>query len=217
MQNQVTTLIYIAVSFFVGFVMGGLVFGRDRNSNFQNRSEAHVTNELRSNFPAPDYHLLNHVTIQLSDGTTQIDHILVSRFGVFVIETKAYSGWLFAGEKQREWTQVLFHRKFKFQNPLLQNFRHVCAVRELLDFLPAESVRSAVVFMGDAQFKTEVPNGGYDLSGLIDYLRKQTQVEMSLNRMQFCIGRLEANRLAISGATDVEHVESLGRRHGRTV
>jgi hypothetical protein len=39
---------------------------------------------------------MNHVTIRMDDGTTQVDHILVSRFGVFVIETKHYTGWLFA-------------------------------------------------------------------------------------------------------------------------
>ncbi len=38
---------------------------------------------------------------------------------------------------------------------------------------------------------------------------------MSLNRMQFCVGRLETARLALSGKTDVEHVQSLERRHAR--
>jgi len=37
-------------------------------------------------------------------GTTQIDHIVVSRYGIFVIETKNYRGWIFGSEKQRDWT-----------------------------------------------------------------------------------------------------------------
>ena len=41
-------------------------------------------------------------------GTTQIDHVVVSPFGVFVIETKNFSGWTFGGEEQRNWTQVHF-------------------------------------------------------------------------------------------------------------
>ena len=52
------------------------------------------------------------------------------------------------------------------------------------------------------------------ISGLIDYLREQTVEVMSLNRVQFCVGRLETARLAISGKTDVDHVQSLERRHG---
>jgi hypothetical protein len=159
-------------------------------------------------------HLLNHVTLRLPDGSTQVDHILVSRFGVFVIETKDYNGWIFANAKHATWTQVLFHSKFRFQNPIFQNLRHVRAVQELLDFLPPEAVRSIVVFTGEAEFKTEVPFGVFGLRGLVDHLRRSTTEVMSLNRMQFCVGRLETVRLAISGTTDVEHVESLERRHG---
>ena len=157
---------------------------------------------------------MNHITIRLKDGTTQIDHILVSRFGVFVIETKDYKGWIFAKSDQANWTQVLFNAKFKFQNPIRQNFRHVCAVQDLLDFLPPGAVKSAVVFTGEAEFKTEIPQGVFNLSGFIDYVREQTTETMSLNRVQFSVGRLETARLAISRATDVEHVESLEQRHG---
>jgi hypothetical protein len=51
---------------------------------------------------------------------------------------------------------------------------------------------------------------------LVDYLRGQTEEVMSLNRLQFCVGRLETTRLAISRETDVEHVESLARRFGNS-
>lgn len=169
---------------------------------------------MRRNFGPPDYHVMNHVTLQLGDGTTQVDHILVSRFGVFVIETKDYKGWIFANAKQANWTQVLFRAKFKFQNPILQNLRHLRAVHDLLDFLPSDAIRSVVVFTGEAEFKTEVPQGVFSLSGFIDYLCEQSIEVISPNRVQFCVGRLETARLAISGKTDVEHTQSLERRHG---
>lgn len=208
--------LYVLFALAVGFVIGRYVAGRaSRFSGFQNHGEALLSRVALTNFGPPGYHLMNHVTVQLKDGTTQIDHILVSRFGVFVIETKDYKGWIFANAKQANWTQVLFNAKFKFQNPILQNFRHVCAVRDLLDFLPSEAVKSAVVFTGDAEFKTEVPQGVFTLSGFVDYLHEQTSEVMSINRVQFCVGRLETARLAISGKTDVEHIESLDRRHGR--
>lgn len=117
-----------AVALTIGYVFGRY-HARYRTSNFQNSGEALVSRAIESNFNTPDYHLLNHITLTLEDGTTQIDHILVSRFGVFVIETKNYSGWIFANAKQATWTQVLFHKKFKFQNPIFQNMRHVNAVK----------------------------------------------------------------------------------------
>lgn len=206
------TILYILLALAVGFVIGR--YRASRAASFQNRGEALLSRVALTNFGPPDYHLMNHVTLQMNDGTTQVDHILVSRFGVFVVETKDYKGWIFANANQANWTQFLFKWKFKFQNPIFQNIRHVRAVQGLLDFLPPGAVKSVVVFTGEAEFKTEIPQGVFRISGLLDYLREQTVEVMSLNRVQFCVGRLETARLAISGKTDVEHVQSLERRHG---
>ena len=43
-------------------------------------------------------------------GSTQLDHIVVSPFGIFVIETKNYRGWIFGSEKQGHWTQQIYKR-----------------------------------------------------------------------------------------------------------
>ncbi|WP_367401402.1 nuclease-related domain-containing protein [Solimonas sp. SE-A11] len=211
-QLDKKTTIYVLLALAVGFVIGRC--RASRAASFQNRGEALLSRVALTNFGPPDYHLMNHVTLQMNDGTTQVDHILVSRFGVFVIEVKDYKGWIFANASQANWTQVIFKWKFRFQNPIFQNFRHVRAVQDLLEFLPPGAIKSVVVFTGEAEFMTEVPQGVFSIPGLIDYLRGQTVEVMSVNRVQFCVGRLETARLAISGRTDVEHVQSLVRRHG---
>jgi hypothetical protein len=205
----VTTLAYILIALAAGFVLG-----RYRTHVFQNRGEALLALGLSEVFTAPDYHLMNHITLPLANGTTQIDHILVSRFGVFVIETKDYKGWIFGNPKHATWTQVLFKRKYKFQNPIFQNHLHVRAVRDLLDFVPPDAVRSVVVFTGDAVFKNPLPDGVCYMRGLVEHIREHTTEVLSHNRVQFCVGRLETTRLAITRATDVEHVQRLQRRHG---
>jgi len=208
-------LLYLLFAFVVGFVVGRYRLSIVRRiSAYQNRGEARLSSLLMSNFKPPDYHLMNHITLDLPDGTTQIDHILVSRFGVFVIETKDYRGWIFANFKQANWTQVLFRSKYKFQNPILQNSRHVRAVQNLLDFLPPDAIKSVVVFTGKAEFKTEVPLGVYTRKSISNHIREQSAEVMSLNRVQFCVGRLETARLAISKQTDIEHIQSLQLRHG---
>lgn len=204
-----TTLLFILVAVVFGFVIG-----RYRESTIQNSGEALLARSLMANFSAPDYHLMNNVTLQTEDGTTQVDHILVSKFGVFVIETKDYKGWIFANPKHTSWTQVIFNCKFKFQNPIYQNYKHVRAVQALLDFLPAKTVVSVVVFTGEAEFKTLIPDGVFALNTLIEYLRSQKTELLSENRVQFCVGRIETNRLALTGQTDIEHIQSLQRRHG---
>ncbi len=188
-----------------------------RFPNFQNSGEHLVTRILSEHFRAPDYHLMNHVTLRMDDGTTQVDHILMSRFGVFVIETKAYGGWIFASATENTWTSVRFRRKYKFQNPIHQNYRHILAVQQLLDFVPKDAIESVVVFCGGAEFKTEMPAGVVQVDQLVAYLKQRNAERIPLNKMQYAVGRLETGRLALSGQTDVEHVDSLRRRFGREV
>ncbi|MEZ5514313.1 MAG: nuclease-related domain-containing protein [Steroidobacteraceae bacterium] len=211
------TLVYICLALAVGFAIGRIrTSRRSATASFQNRGEALLSEVVRANFAPPDYHLMNHITLRLEGGTTQIDHILVSRFGVFVIETKDYKGWLFANEDQAKWTQVLFHWRFKFQNPILQNRGHVLAVRRLLDFIPPDTIKSAIVFTGEAEFKTEIPRGVFRIPEFIGYVRGQSEELMSINRVQFCVGRLETERLAVTRETDIEHIQNLRRKHDNT-
>jgi hypothetical protein len=210
---EATAIIAILLALAIGFVIGRY---RARAAQYaiQNRGESRLSREVKIRFPPPDYHLLNHITLRLKDGTTQVDHILVSRFGIFVIETKDYKGWIFAGAKDRYWTQALYRARFRFQNPIHQNHRHVCAVRELLEFLEPGVVYPAVVFAGEAVFKTDVPDGVFTLHKFLAYVESHRTEVMSVNRVQFCVGRLETTRLAITRATDVEHVLELRRKHG---
>ena len=110
--------------------------------------------------PTTIYRRYHDVTLPTVNGTTQIDHVFVSVFGVFVVETKNMGGWIFGSGQNREWTQVFPGGKnHKFQNPLHQNYGHVRAMEDALAGigLPRRSVKSVVVFVGDAELKRERP------------------------------------------------------------
>ena len=47
-----------------------------------------------------EYHLIKNVTLPTEDGTTQIDHIIVSKYGIFVVETKNMKGWISGSQNQ---------------------------------------------------------------------------------------------------------------------
>ena len=210
-DSMLVGFVALAIGFLFGFWQRRAV----DTKKFQNSGEELVAETLKRHFDSTDYHLLNHITLRDAQGTTQVDHILVSRFGVFVIETKDYTGWIFANADHGTWTQATFNDKYKFQNPIHQNYRHVKAVGALLDFVPSEAIHSAVVFVGDAEFKTDVPAGVFTLAQFVQHIKSCTDKVLSLNRVQFCVGRLETARLAISGETDLEHVEALQRRYGQ--
>lgn len=57
--------------------------------------------------------------------TTQIDHIVVSIHGIFVIETKNYKGWIYGNSNNEYWTQNIYGNKYSLYNPLLQNKNHI--------------------------------------------------------------------------------------------
>ena len=101
-----------------------------------------------------DYILLNNCTLpDEQSGTTQIDHILLSPYGIFIIETKNYKGWIFGGERQKMWTQKIFKNSYKFQNPLHQNYKHQKVLEAVLsDIIAAEYLHSVIVFMPDCEF-----------------------------------------------------------------
>ena len=54
-----------------------------------------------------EYHVLDDVVLNTERGTTQIDHVVVSKYGVFAIETKNYLGEIYGDDKRQQWTQII--------------------------------------------------------------------------------------------------------------
>ncbi|MBR6586875.1 MAG: NERD domain-containing protein [Kiritimatiellae bacterium] len=138
------------------------------------RGEKLVAGRLRKGLP-DEYRILNDVYLPLPDGTTtQIDHIVVSQYGIFVVETKTYAGWIFGDEKSSEWTQSIYRKKSRFQNPMRQNYRHVCALADNLG-IDKSYFHGVVAFTGDCTFKTKMPEG-------VVYSRRAAEYIRSVNR-----------------------------------
>jgi hypothetical protein len=120
-----------------------------------------------------EYRLFDDLTLPARDGTTQIDHVVISRFGVFVIETKNMKGWIFGSADQATWTQVVFRRKSKFQNPIRQNYKHLKAVQEFLH-LKAHTLHGVVAFVGSGIPKSAMPLGVvWGVQSLADYIKSK--------------------------------------------
>ena len=157
------------------------------------------------------YRQIHNVTLKTPDGTTQIDHVIVSRFGIFVIETKNYSGWIFGDAQQATWTQKIYRTTNKFQNPLRQNYKHVKALEELTK-LPFDKFHSLVVFLGGCEFKTEMPLNVCSLFGYLSYVKSKNDIILSELETTSAFSTIVHGRLASSFATNANHVESLKQR-----
>jgi len=163
---------------------------------------------------ADTYVDVNNVTIPVVNGTTQIDHIIVSRFGIFVIETKNIDGWIYGDEKSPQWTQNLFGKKVNFQNPLHQNY---CHTRALSDFMGIEHEKffSVVMFWGESKFKTPMPANVMD-RGYTGYIKSKSQVLFSEAEVAEIVAAIKTGMLPKRWKTRREHVQKLYQRFSST-
>lgn len=79
--------------------------------------------------------LLNDVVLLDSKGESyQIDHIFINKNGIWIIETKNWSGRIYGSDEQKEWTQVLAYGKEKHRHysPVKQNLTHVNKILRVL-------------------------------------------------------------------------------------
>jgi hypothetical protein len=199
------------IGLIVGYAIG--VYSR---WSAQNSGEERVKRCLEDYCKNNRAHILNCITLRLEDGsTTQIDHILVCTKGIFVIETKHYKGWIFGNAKSKIWTQIIYRNRFTFQNPIFQNYKHVKAVQRIFEFLEPQHIHNIVVFSGESTFKTSKIDNVCYIDELIPIIESHSNDTLSLNRVQFCVGRLEYLRLKLTKQTDVEHQAYLAQKFGQ--
>jgi len=159
---------------------------------------------------AKTYRKFHNVIIPGKSGTTQIDHLLVSVYGLFIVETKNKKGWIFGSENQANWTQTLYRKKYSFQNPLRQTFRQKKVLSEYLN-IDESIIHTAVYFVGDCKFKTQMP-ANVMKSGLSRHIRQYRNRILSPVDTEGIILTLERH-VSESSLTSRDHVRSLRARH----
>lgn len=80
-----------------------------------------------------EYHVLNDIMIDVNGTTHQIDHIVVSKYGIFVIETKQYNGFITGEKYDTKWVRHVGKKKYYYTNPIRQNYGHILSLSELLN------------------------------------------------------------------------------------
>lgn len=173
--------------------------------------EAFINLGIRLFLDKREYHLLKNVTLPTPQGTTQIDHVIVSRFGLFVIETKNIKGWIFGNPAHKSWTQQLYRRRHTFQNPLRQNYLHLMTLKSLLG-LADHQLHSIIYFIGDCTFKTPMPDNVMN-RGLIRYIKGKTTPVLTPAEVTRVIDTIQRGRLAANWQTHKQHVAQLKARH----
>ncbi len=207
-MDQIFSVAFQGLFVYLGLALAFAVLaGLLRSPRFKGwRGERAVQAAIRRQLNPLIYVDMHNVTLPTADGgSTQIDHLIFSPYGLFVLETKNYQGWIFGTEKQREWTQQIFRKRSRFQNPLRQNYKHVKTLQSLLDIAP-EHLHSLIAFVGDCEFKTEMPAHVTRGLGFVGHIQSFAEPVWSPEQMQALLDKLEELRLQPDRATDRRHV-----------
>lgn len=107
-------------------------------------------------------YVLQNLYVPKSDGgTSEVDVLLVCTKGIFVFESKNYSGYIYGNDEKPYWTVTLKggrdwsgHRKIekhKFYNPIKQNYSHILNMRKIVG--ASVPIASVIVFSDRCELK----------------------------------------------------------------
>lgn len=167
----------ILISLFIFFILTITVFKSKFKGDIGEIAVAYKLKELDKS----KYVRLHDIKLKNASqntGVSQIDHLVISVYGIFCIETKAYKGKIYGKEFQRQWTQYLSTGSYRFMNPLYQNYGHIKSVEAILkDTYPDIPYFSIVTFSGEANLESIDLSKAYvckisELTNLINRLSK---------------------------------------------
>ena len=158
------------------------------------QAELYVSRRLKK-LDSRHYFVFNDIMLPSIGNTpySQIDHLVISRFGIFSLETKSHKGWIFGSKNNMFWTQCIYGTKYKFYNPLRQNFAHIKAIESaLLQFRLNSPIHSLVVFPTASKIIVNGTNEVGDTSHALEVLLSYKDAVYSENEYYQIIQLIQA-------------------------
>ncbi|MFL0198745.1 NERD domain-containing protein [Clostridium sp. WILCCON 0269] len=118
------------------------------------------------------YKVINNIMLRIGDKTAQIDHVIVSNYGIFVIETKNYKGLIIGNQFDNNWNQIIYKRKENLYNPIKQNYGHIQALKKILSQFGDIRYISIVAFTTNADLKVTSKTDVVYTINLINTIKK---------------------------------------------
>lgn len=140
------------------------------------------------------YTVINNVLISGARGTTQIDHIVISEYGIFVIETKHMTGKVYASDHTEQWKVYYGKRCNKLYNPFRQNYGHVKNLESLLS-APADVFKPILVFIRKSRLtlkRKDVKNTLLYHTELVKHIRSITDKCITPEQKSIYINQINA-------------------------
>lgn len=161
-----------------------------------------------------EYFLWNDIVLQRNGYSVQIDHVVISPYGIFVIETKNYTGWIYGNDDSDQWTKNMYGYRYYFNNPIKQNNSHVKALARLF-CMPESFFIPIVVFLNRADLRCNTKAIVIYESQLLDEIYNYRKSVMTSADVQRLATILNAATIETEDSRK-EHInkvyESIGRK-----
>ena len=154
--------------------------------------------------------------------TTQIDHIIISRYGVFVLETKNIRGKVYGSGNSEYWKQYLpdtgyrqygITQEHQLRNPLWQNAGHINSLRRHV-FGNNVPIYGIVAFSDDTDLFVTAEQPVMNMSGIVPYIKTFQDEVLSSDKMNYYRRRL-FEVISTSEADRKEHIVNVRQNQER--
>ena len=145
---------------------------RKKISNFINKRKVKRT---LHKLPKDKYCILEDLVFKYKDYTHQIDYLVLSRYGIFVIEMKNFRGKIVGDEYKDNWVNINKKHKHYFYNPLYQNNSHIKVLESLVK-LNGDIYKSIICFSNRVDIEVSSHKDIVSINELIHCIRKYKKV-----------------------------------------
>jgi restriction system protein len=217
-------VLFVVLVVAVGFVwrrLGPLLKDRRRQARMAQRGrwgEAAVRRQVLDRLNPAEYRSFHGLYLPRvrQEGTTEIDHLVVSPYGVFVVETKNFNDCdIYGHPDDRTWT-LQFRSGYRDPrpNPVRQNRGHANAVGKFLG-LKRASIHPIVALVGTALARTDLGPDVVFAAHLSDRIRSHRRILLDRPTVDRCCEIVARHQAATPSDTGRNHVKQVQGERAR--
>jgi len=177
----------------------------------RDETEIWVHHELNKRLSAGQYIIFSDLIIPSTSEkirSTQIDHVIVSIYGIFCLETKSHQGSIYGGYKSKYWKQYLGGKSYDLYSPIRQNHHHVKSLEYLIRSRIKAPVHSYLVFPSAKKIMLNGNRVDFTLSATVERILNHTRQVYSFED----VTAISKGLAIVSSPSDLlreEHIESV--------
>ena len=168
--------------------------------------ESQIKSQIKRHLDPNKYWLISDVALRTRDLTIIVDHIIVSAFGIFIIQEKDFTGTVEGQVNHTLWTSKRLSKEKRFKNPLVNNRKSLSLLKSCYGHTD-NLYHSLVVFSGKGKFKNPMPNNVRTEYDFIDYIKSKTEQIMQPGEAKLIKEQIESGKIPNTLKTYSQYLE----------